>query len=365
MQPVLHASIIQKIICIETVMLQVLFLMMGEGASMDEGEQARRTSLRPEREAARTARVRQGVRWGLCCLFKEEPIHFGVRQAAHVSKFLRARQLELLSDTVLKNTRALVSAITYCSQVQIGAFRITSRIFPLKTHPQVGYALDDLPDQRAIMQTCLQAKKLARQQDIRLSFHPDQFTLLSSPNEEVTANSLKELAYQAEVAELVGADVITLHGGGAYGDKHLALQRLARNIRQLPAAIREWLALENDDRVYTPADLLPLCAQEGIPFVYDIHHHRCLPDGLSVEVVTERALATWDREPLFHLSSPKDGWGSPDPRPHHDFIAIDDIPPCWLNLPVTIEVEAKAKELALRQLLRDLLALSPPAHPAG
>ena len=328
-------------------------------------EQARQAVSLPEPGAAGKSRSRQGIRWGLCCLFKEEPIHFGVRQATHLAKFPRARQLELLSETVLKNTQALVLAITYCSQAQIGAFRINSRIFPLKTHPQVGYELADLPDQAAIRQTCRQAKTLARQQDIRLSFHPDQFTLLSSPNEEVTAKSLEELAYQAEAAELTGADVITLHGGGAYGDKPAALQRLARNILGLPPAIRERLTLENDDRVYAPADLLPLCRQEGIPFVYDVHHHRCLPDTLHAEDVTEQALATWDREPLFHLSSPKDGWGSPNPRPHHDFITIGDVPTYWLNLPVTVEVEAKAKELALRQLMHDLAASSAPVNPVG
>ena len=42
----------------------------------------------------------------------------------------------------------------------------------------------------------------------------------------------------------------------------------------------------------------------GILLVYDVHHHRCNPDGLSVEEATSQAMATWDREPLFpHLQS--------------------------------------------------------------
>jgi UV DNA damage endonuclease len=114
--------------------------------------------------------------------------------------------------------------------------------------------------------------------------------------------------------------------------------------------------LENDDRVYTPSDLLPICAATGIPFVYDVHHHRCLADGRTVEAITEHALATWNREPLFHLSSPKDGWQSANPRPHHDFIDPADLPSCWLPLTITVEVEAKAKELALQRLQADLAA---------
>ena len=114
------------------------------------------------------------------------------------------------------------------------------------------------------------------------------------------------------------------------------------------------LAFENDDRIYTPADLLPFCEEHKLPFVYDVHHHRCLPDALTPEAVTRRALKTWDREPLFHLSSPRDGWGSPDPRPHHDYIDLKDFPACWRGLDITIEVEAKAKELAIARLREQL-----------
>lgn len=295
-----------------------------------------------------------GIRWGLCCLFKEAPIAFGIRQATHLGKLDRARQLTQLSDTIVHNGQALLQAIEFCHQQGIGSFRINSRILPLKTHPQLGYRLEDLPGYELIDQTYRQAGALAGRHDIRLSFHPDQFTLLSSADAGVSARSLAELEYHAEAAERVGADVLTLHGGGGYGDKPAALGRVIAMIEHLPDSVRSRLALENDDRVYTPADLLPVCAATGIPFVYDVHHHRCHPDGLTVEEVTERALATWSREPLFHLSSPRDGWQGANPRPHHDFIAIDDLPSCWRQRRITVEVEAKAKEVALRRLFAEL-----------
>ncbi len=293
---------------------------------------------------------KNGIRWGLCCLFQEEPIRFAIRQAVHLGKLERLDQLAQLAATLLHNGEALIQAIEYCGREGIGSFRVNSRIFPLKTHLQLGYHLEELPHYAAIEGIYRQAAGLAALQNIRLTFHPDQFTLMSSPDAGVTARSLEELAYHAEVAELIGADVLTLHGGGAYGDKPSALQRVAATIEKLPDAIRSRLALENDDRTYTPADLLPICERTGIPFVYDIHHHRCHPDGRTVEETTERALATWRREPLFHLSSPKEGWQSANPRPHHDFIDLDDLPRCWRDLRVTVEVEAKAKEIALRKL---------------
>ena len=57
---------------------------------------------------------------------------------------------------------------------------------------------------------------------------------------------------------------------------------------------------------------------------------------------------------MFHISSPIEGWDGPNPRTHHDYINFQDFPFCWKNLNVTIEVEAKAKELAVLKLQDEL-----------
>ena len=87
---------------------------------------------------------------------------------------------------------------------------------------------------------------------------------------------------------------------------------------------------------------------------YDVHHHRCLPDGLSVAEITERAQGTWQAEPLFHISSPLAGWDGPKPERHHDYVEAGDFPVEWLGWPLTVDVEAKAKELAVIRLIADL-----------
>ena len=110
----------------------------------------------------------------------------------------------------------------------IGAFRIMSPLFPRMTHPEVGYSLDDLPDGEKIGNLLGIVRSFAQLHDIRLSFHPDQFVVLSSPHPRVVANSIRELEYQAMLAEAVGAGVINLHAGGVYGDKLSALQRFRR-----------------------------------------------------------------------------------------------------------------------------------------
>lgn len=290
-------------------------------------------------------------RLGLCCQFVRAPIKFKTTTATAVLRLPRRQQLEKLETLCLANADALLASVRFCAANGIGAFRISSQILPLKTHPQAGYAIEELPQGREVVKRFRVAGVLAKAAGVRLSFHPDQFVVLNSPNIETQLRSLAELDYQAEVAEWVGADTINLHGGGAYGDKASALRRLRETVEHLPLAVRLRLTLENDDTVYTPAELLPICTQTRVPLVYDVHHHRCLPDGMSVEAATERAIATWDREPLFHLSSPLEGWSGTNPERHHDYISPVDFPEGWRSLPITVEVEAKAKELAVLKLL--------------
>jgi len=295
------------------------------------------------------------IRLGLCCIFHKEPIKFRRTTAKYLQAFSRNQQLKYLAEICRHNAHALYKALQYCHDHDIKDFRINSQILPLKTHPDIGYSMEDLPFHDQIIQTFKDCGRFCRKNDIRTTFHPDQFILLSSPSSEVVQRSIADLIYQAEVARWVNADVINIHGGGAYGDKITSLRRLRKRIEKLPEAVRLRLTLENDDRVYTPEDLLPVCRDMGIPLVYDVHHHRCLPDGSSVEATTELAISTWNREPLFHLSSPKYGWESGKPGNHHDYIDADDFPVCWTNLDITVEVEAKAKELAVLKLKKDLI----------
>jgi UV DNA damage endonuclease len=296
------------------------------------------------------------IRLGLCCIFREEPIKFRRKTAKSLQGLPRTEQIAILAGLCLDNARALNKALCYCRDHGIGDFRINSQILPLYTHPEVGYRIEELPGSAEIIAAFESCGAFCRQHELRTTLHPDQFILLSSPSGEVTRRSVAELDYQAELAELVGADVINIHGGGAYGDKRQALLRLGRRLERLRPRVRERLSLENDDKIYAPRDLLPLCRAQGLPLVYDVHHHRCLADGLEAAEVTEAALRTWNREPLFHISSPRDGWEGRSPRFHHDFVDPSDIPAVWLSLErdLTVEVEAKAKELAVNRLRRDL-----------
>ncbi|MCH9633467.1 MAG: UV DNA damage endonuclease [Chlamydiae bacterium] len=298
------------------------------------------------------------IRLGLCCLFLEAPIRFRTTTVKYTSSLASKGldPLKHLNDIIESNLENLLLAIQFCANQGIGSFRINSGLLPIFTHPESGYEIDKLPNALVIRDGFEKARQEAHTHNIRLSFHPDQFVVLNSPREDVVEKSIADLEYQGMMAKLLGADVINIHGGGGYGDKPSALKRFAKNFQKLSQTVQSRLTLENDDKTYTPSDLIPLCKDLNIPLVYDVHHHRCLKDNLSILQATEQALSTWDREPYFHISSPKNGWGNPKYQSHHDFINIKDMPLEWKNIKeFTVDVEAKAKEIAVLKFKRDLI----------
>jgi UV DNA damage endonuclease len=300
------------------------------------------------------------LRWGLCCQFLDSPIKFRTATHGYVSTLTPKNRRGYLADIAEHNALSLAAAVERCHELGIGAFRITSQLLPLATHPLSGYSLEQLDPSGGVAGALAFAGALAEAYDIRLSLHPDQFVVLNSEREPVVQSGIQEMEMHGEVAELVGADVIVLHGGGGIGGVTLALERLERGLDRLSPRARNRVALENDDRCFTPRDLMPLCERTGVPLVYDVHHHRCLPDGYTVGEATDLAFSTWsDREPYAHLSSPKEGWAGPNLRAHADYIDPADFPDEWISRTMTIDVEAKAKERAVVEIMEVVRRQSP------
>jgi UV DNA damage endonuclease len=296
------------------------------------------------------------IRWGLCCQFLDAPIRFRTATHRYVMSLGDAQRRAYLSDVVGSNAIALAHAVERCHELGIGAFRVNSQVAPLATHPVSGYALDDLDPADAIRRAWAAAGALARERGVRLSFHPDQFVVLNSEREEVVASSVRELEHQAALAELIGADVLCLHVGGVTGGVEAAVARFERGLERVSGRVRERLAIENDDRLFSPREIFRLHERTGLPFIYDVHHHRCHPDGLTATEATAMMVESWKgREPYAHLSSPRDGWTAPNPRPHAAYVDPADVPDAWLAIPrLTVDVEAKDKERAVVEVMRSV-----------
>ena len=155
--------------------------------------------------------LRLRLRLGLCCQFAREPIKFRTTTATAMLRLARAERLARLAQLCRANVDALLASLHYCATHGIGAFRINSQILPLKTHPEAGYEMAELPGSREISRQFRKYGAFARKRDVRLFFHPGQFVVLNSPNERALAHSPAGLDYQEQVAEWVGADTINLH----------------------------------------------------------------------------------------------------------------------------------------------------------
>ena len=244
-------------------------------------------------------------------------------------------------------------------------FRIGSSIVPFGSHPvntfpwQVHFAADF----RAI-------GDYIKANNLRVSFHPDQFVVLNSPSPEIVQRSIQEFIYQGSMLELMGLDStakLQIHVGGLYNDRELAISRFAQVYATLPAAVQARLVVENDDRLFPLHDCLALHQLTGIPILFDNFHHECLNHGEPMAEALRLAAATWhpvaDGVPMMDYSSQALG----ERKGKHTNDLVDDRFAAFLDdlhgLDFDIMLEIKNKEAsALRAvaLLRER-GLSPTA----
>ncbi|MNP19453.1 UV DNA damage endonuclease [compost metagenome] len=208
---------------------------------------------------------------------------------------------------------------------------------------------------------------------MRTSFHPDHFTVLSTPRQEVLDNSVGDLVRHHAMLEAMGLNrnaKCNIHVGGSYGDKQAAGKRFTRNFLALPQEVRERITLENDDKTFTAVETLAICEEVGAPMVLDLHHHMVNNGGETAVSLWPRVLRTWEGAgveepealglpalpPKIHVSSPREG---KDIRAHADYVEagpllefLREIAPDTPALDVMLE--AKMKDGALFRLMEDL-----------
>ena len=253
---------------------------------------------------------------------------------------------EKIRGLIWENLASVETIVRWNAERGIKLFRIGQALIPFASHPAFPYdwAEEHGDDLREI-------GVLARSLGVRLSMHPGQFINPGSPNPETARRSLEELRYVARVFDLLGGDdaVIVLHLGGAFDDRPAAISRFVEAMRPETGILR-YLALENDERIWTVEEICQATRPLGIPTVLDNLHHAINPGGLSLREALDLSLTTWEARgvrPKVHLSSQ-----DPTKRPgaHAYGIEAGD----WEHFldalhdrETDVMVEAKGKELAL------------------
>lgn len=272
-------------------------------------------------------------------------------------KLDEASRLEKLHSVTEQNLRNTLRILHYNIAHEIEVYRMSSSLIPLAAHPEVEW--DYISPFKDLF---LEIGTLVKKHEMRVSFHPGQFTLFTSPQEHVTKNAIVDMTYHYNMLEAMGLhhdSTMNIHIGGAYGDKEAALQRFEQNFPKLDPEIRKRTTLENDDRTYTAEETLKVCEQHGNPFVFDYHHHWANPGDTEFEELLPRIFATWNHlgiVPKFHLSSPK---SESLIRAHADYVDIDFAIPFIRALKdyghsADIMIEAKAKDKAAIKIVEDL-----------
>jgi UV DNA damage endonuclease len=250
---------------------------------------------------------------------------------------------------VRENVAGLLQILRWNAERGVRLFRIGQSLIPFASHPAFPYDWeaehgDELRD----------AGALARYLDIRLSVHPGQYIQPSSLRPDVVERSLAELRSSARLLSLLGGRdaVLVLHLGGAKDGKTAAARRFAEALHPEEEVLR-YLALENDERTWTAADVAKVASSLEVPAITDTLHHHLNPGGLTLNEALDLSLPTWEvrrARPKVHLSSQ-------DPAKQAGAHAYSVEPGDWHALRAALDrreadvmVEAKGKEHALAPL---------------
>ncbi|WP_159649268.1 UV DNA damage repair endonuclease UvsE [Erysipelothrix aquatica] len=254
----------------------------------------------------------------------------------------------LLRDLIRDNLATLDAMLDYNIKHNNYFFRISSSLIPFGSSP-----LNTLNWSHEFSEYFTKLRTKIQTHQIRISCHPGQYTVLNAQNEAVVAASIDDLRYHAQLMELLSGDAnhkIILHVGGVYGDKEAAMRRFINVYNhRLPEIIKKYLVIENDDRLYTVADILYLSEKTEVPLIYDNLHHLVNPslETLAPQEIVAQVIGTWkedDGRPKVHYSQQA---YNKRPGAHTDTINldqfIDDYELLYSQFDLDIMLEVKDK----------------------
>ncbi len=225
-----------------------------------------------------------------------------------------------LKETIESNLLCLFRILRYNVQNHLLFFRITSDLVPFASHPINTFDWQEFfkSDFQAIGDFIVKNR-------IRISMHPDQFTLINSIREEIFEKSKTELQYHSDVLDLMNLDAsakIQIHVGGVYADKLQSMERFVIRLGSLSSSIKQRLVIENDDKLYDIDDCLEINERTRLPILFDAFHHQLHKRSNLSENYFELIANTWASErdgvPMVDYSSRKPGGSATQHAEHID-----------------------------------------------
>ena len=287
-------------------------------------------------------------------MLAEEGHKFRTMTFKSFSSKSKEESLEKLSGIVANNFSVSEKIIRHCAAIGIKGYRVSSDLLPVINHPEVNVALEDLPNFGFINYEIIKLKKAIEETGIRVSAHPSEYISLTSEDDKVINNSIKDLEQHAEIFERLGLErshynPLNIHIRKE-GDPEELCNIFMKNFERLSDGVKSRLVLENND-TGTTWDVVTLkkyfWRQHNIPVTFDNLHHKMLNKGVSHCDAFFDAYETWnDTIPIFHYSE-----GKNNGRAHKDM--ADELPKNF-GKEVLFDVELKSKDIAILDILRRL-----------
>jgi UV DNA damage endonuclease len=265
------------------------------------------------------------------------------------------RKLERIAKENLFNTLRL---LRHNRAHDIHLYRFSSKLIPLLGHE----LLDSWDPFPILAESFAEVGAYIREHKMRVSFHPEHYTVISTPHQDVLDKSYADLDRHVRMLEYMGLDETAkcnIHMGGAYKDKIQSMIRFINQFESLSNRIRSHITLENDDKTFNALETLLACEKLHVPMVLDIHHHTVNNNGEEASTLWPRICRTWEQQsipPKIHASSPK---SEQDPRSHADYIHTPDLLQFLQSIAaqtpeLDVMIEAKMKDDALFRLMEEL-----------
>ena len=225
------------------------------------------------------------------------------------SKEVAETKLWDLMKQNIESTRLLVEKVGTLDE-SLRMVRISSDLLPVYTQCDYSYFWC-LSDVRAYAEKHFaQVGALARARNVRLSFHPGQFTVLASDNPDIVNRSIEEFEYHADMARWMGFGKqfqdfkINVHISGRCGPDGIKAV-----IPRLSPEARNCITIENDENCWgieSSIELAKHCA-----LVLDVHHH-WVRTGDYIQPTDDRVLRiieSWRGvRPVMHYSISREEW---------------------------------------------------------
>jgi len=281
----------------------------------------------------------------------------------------------------LESVKKQIKTMVFCPP-ELKMLRISSDLLPFYTHDSWSYFYQRA-DVKAVYETGFAyIGNLARKLDVRISFHPGQFVVLSSDNPNIVQNSIKEFEYHVDMLRMMGY-------GNSFQDAkcnvHMSGRRGAIGFREvyptLSTEAKNVITIENDEMAHGLDDVLAI--SNIVPIVLDIHHH-WVNTGEYIAATDERVMRVIESwrgvRPTMHYSlsredylvdqSPNElpnmeellaaGYKKQKLRAHSEYMWNESCNEWAASfLPnFDIMIEAKCKNLASKEFYEDVKQLS-------